>query len=324
MIRHPEELDFSSQNFSMLIYGPPGIGKTTLALSAPDPVLIDFDRGISRVRAEHRQLTITLEEGETDANGEPYKTLYDAVKGNMRTPEVKDAKTVIIDTGGSFVTCLKDWAMATQPTARTKTGDFNSLRGFGFVKTEFAAFTEMVKTAMGKNLIFVFHAQESQDNDGNISQRLLCEGSARNTVWNGCDFGGYVQMVGNKRTICFTPTDSYFAKGSHGIHGGMAIPELANGAKNDFITRLFDTARKNIAAENSVYAEQREKYNGVMDAVHVILGGVENAETANDALEKLKNMEHALTSRKEASALLKSKAEELGLIFTKGAGYTEA
>jgi putative hydrolase of the HAD superfamily len=57
-IVRPENMDFSGQKFSAIIYGSPGVGKTTLALSAPAPVLIDFDRGISRVRAQHRQPTI--------------------------------------------------------------------------------------------------------------------------------------------------------------------------------------------------------------------------------------------------------------------------
>ena len=43
----PNEMDFQGKNFSMIISGSPGIGKTTLALSAPDPVLVDFDEGVS-------------------------------------------------------------------------------------------------------------------------------------------------------------------------------------------------------------------------------------------------------------------------------------
>ena len=54
MIVKPENMNFSDKTFSMIIYGSPGVGKTTLALSAPDPILLDFDRGVSRVRAEHR------------------------------------------------------------------------------------------------------------------------------------------------------------------------------------------------------------------------------------------------------------------------------
>ena len=57
-IVRPENMDFSKQTFSAIIYGSPGMGKTTLALSAPKPVLIDFDHGVSRVSARHRVPTI--------------------------------------------------------------------------------------------------------------------------------------------------------------------------------------------------------------------------------------------------------------------------
>ena len=61
MILTPEKMDFSKQTFSAIIYGSPGIGKTTLACSAPKPLLIDFDRGVSRVRADHRVTTVVAD-----------------------------------------------------------------------------------------------------------------------------------------------------------------------------------------------------------------------------------------------------------------------
>ena len=165
MILTPEKMDFSKQTFSAIIYGSPGIGKTTLACSAPKPLLIDFDRGVSRVRADHRVTTVVAD-------------TYEEVWNDLQDPMMKEFETIIIDTGGSFVTFLKDWAFRTKPGAKTKAGEFSSLKGFGFVKTEFQNFTNHVKTVMNKNIIYVFHAEEKADKDGNPVQRLLCEGSA--------------------------------------------------------------------------------------------------------------------------------------------------
>lgn len=55
MIVKPESMDFSNKNIIVIISGLPGVGKTTLALSAPDVVLIDADEGLSRVKPEHRR-----------------------------------------------------------------------------------------------------------------------------------------------------------------------------------------------------------------------------------------------------------------------------
>lgn len=57
-IYEPEQMDFSEKKFSMIVAGAPGTGKTTLAMSAPDPILVDLDKGVSRIKAAHRRTTI--------------------------------------------------------------------------------------------------------------------------------------------------------------------------------------------------------------------------------------------------------------------------
>lgn len=302
-IVRPENMDFSGQKFSAIIYGSPGVGKTTLALSAPAPVLIDFDRGVSRVRACHRKATIMC-------------STYEEVLADIQSPEMAEFQTIVIDTGGSFVTFLKDWAMR-EKGAKQKNGEFNSLKGFGFVKNEFNRFTDYVKTILNKNVIYVFHAQEQSDKDGNPTQRLLCEGSVRNTVWNPCDFGGYVQMVGSQRMICFTPEQEYFAKGTHGIVGRWPIPELGENDHNNFMEKLFATARENIAKEKEMYAPQREAYDSTMMEVKRIVDRVTDVESANAAVFEIQALDHALTSKKEASAMLTAKTKQLGLKYSK-------
>lgn len=306
MIVKPENMNFSDKKFSMIIYGSPGVGKTTLALSAPDPILLDFDRGISRVSAAHRKDTA-------------FCNTYLEVLQDINSPDMRDYQTVVIDTGGSFVTFLKDWAM-TEKGAKTKSGEFNGLKGFGFVKSEWNRFTEDVKTRLNKNIIYVFHSNEGADKDGNPIQRLVCEGSVRNTVWTPCDFGGYVQMIGDQRVICFTPEQEFFAKGCHGIVGRRPIPAIGPNDKNDFLTRLFDEAKANIAAENEAFAPLREQYEHVMVEVTEIVENIHDLESADAAAKAIPALEHALTSKKEASEMLKNKTARLGFKWSKEAG----
>ncbi len=308
MIKKPEEMTFSDKKFSMLLYGAPGVGKTTLALSAPDPIIIDFDRGMSRVKAQHRKTAIFCD-------------TYEEVLNDIKSPEVSDCQTLIIDTGGSFVTFLQDWAMRTNPTVNRQKNGAISLKGFGAVKSEFSRFTSMVKDVMNKNIIYVFHSQEQQDKDGNAQQRLMCEGAAKNIVWTPCDFGGYVQMIGDQRVICFSPEQEFFAKGCHGINGKYTIPNLGDADSNDFLTRIFDKAKANIEAENEAFAPIREQYDKTMIQVQDIIENIVDAETANAAVSSIPALEHVLTSEKEARAMLKAKTDELGLKYTKSGGY---
>lgn len=308
MIMQPESMDFSTQRFSVIIYGSPGLGKTTLALSAPDPILLDFDRGVSRVNARHRKDTSVC-------------NTYEEVLADINSPAMSQYQTIIIDTGGSFITFLKDWAFRTQKGAQTKSGEWNALKGYGFVKAEFARFTEDIKTRLNKNIIYVFHSVEQSDKDGETQQRLMCEGATKNTVWTPCDFGGYVQMIGRDRVISFTPEQEFFAKGCHGITGKRKIPDLSDPRiPNDFMTRLFDEARQNIAKEAEAFAPIREKYEAAIAMAQDIISGITDASSANVAAGKMKDIEHASTSQVETRSMFRDKVRELGLIFDKDAG----
>jgi hypothetical protein len=305
MIKQPNELTFNDKKFSMILYGSPGVGKTTLALSAPNPILIDFDRGVSRVKSYHRKLTIVC-------------STYEEVLHDIESPEVKDCETIIIDTGGSFVTYLQAWAMKINPAVNCqKDGKTISIKGFGAVKQEFQRFTNYVRDTLNKNLIYVFHSDEQKDKDGNPQQRLLCEGAAKNIVWQPCDFGGFVQMIGNNRVVSFTPTQEFFAKGCYGIEGQFTVPTVGPADKNDFLTNLFEKARANIAAEAEAFAPVKEQYDKVMEEAKAIIDAIKTAEDATAAVESIPKLDHALTSKKEASALLAAKAAELGFTFDK-------
>ena len=312
MIVTPENMSFDSKKFSMILYGSPGVGKTTLALSAPDPILIDFDRGMSRVRTQHRKTSIFCD-------------TYEDVLTDLESPAMKDFQTIVVDTGGSFITYLQDWAMRADPKVNKQKNGAISLKGFGAVKQEFSRFTGYVRDTLNKNLIYVFHSMEQTDKDGNVQVRLMCEGAAKNIVWTPCDFGGYVQMIGNQRVVCFTPEQEYFAKGCHGIKGQMVVPELGPNDENNFITKLFDKAKANIAAEAEAYAPIKAQYEAVMETVRKMLESVTDAESANKVSTDIQALAHASTSLKESSKMLKEKAASIGLVYSKSAaGFIKA
>lgn len=305
MINVPNEMTFGDKKFAMILYGSPGVGKTTLALSAPDPVLIDFDRGISRIKAEHRRLAKAVITMNT----------YEEVLEDLKSPVIADCQTIVIDTGGSFVTFLQDWAMRSNPSVNKQKNGAISLKGFGAVKSEFIRFTGMVRDVMNKNLIYIFHTEEKTDKDGNTQQRLMCEGAAKNIVWTPCDFGGYIQMIGQERKVFFSPEQEFFAKGCHGINGSYTIPVLNPNVPDDLLTRLFDKAKANIAAENAEYLPLKEKYDAAIAKGTEIVAGITDVDTANAAMPQINAIEHALTSKKEVGVMFNSKIKELGLFW---------
>lgn len=299
MIKRASELDFSAKRFTLIIAGSPGLGKTTLALSAPEPLLFDFDGGISRVKAEHRRLTSTVDS-------------YEDMLADMDTEEYRAAESIIIDTGGSLVQAMQPWAKKQDAKAAR---DGRAM--FGVIKREFDRLCAQIRRD-GKNLIVIFHTTEQPKGDV-ITQRLSCEGGSKDIVWTPADFGGCMYMLGSKRVIGFTPTEEYFAKGCFGVTGVREIPQLKPGEPNDFLTRLFDEARANIAAEAEQYSVQRAAYDAAMQAGREIIGGITDAASATAALDRLKAITHGLTSRAELNALMSGRCSELHIRYDKGA-----
>jgi hypothetical protein len=304
MIKKPEELTFENKTFSMILYGAPGVGKTTLALSAPKPVLIDFDKGVSRVKAYHRRLTIVC-------------NTYEEVLTDIQSPEIAECETIVIDTGGSLISYLQDWAIRTNPAQNQQKNGALSLKGYGVVKQEFQRLTTMIRDRLNKNVIYVFHSEEQKDKDGNPQQRLLCEGAAKNLVWQPCDFGGYVQMIGNDRAVSFTPSQEFFAKGCYGIEGTIPVPTLKPTDKNDFLARLFEKARGQIQDEITALNPVKEVYETTMAIAADIVAGVKTVDELNEAKDAIAGLEHALTSKAECGALLRDKAKEIGATLDK-------
>ena len=55
MIRQPSETQHKAKKIRMLIAGYPGIGKSTLGLSAPRALHVDIDFGVDRIEPRYRR-----------------------------------------------------------------------------------------------------------------------------------------------------------------------------------------------------------------------------------------------------------------------------
>ena len=296
-IKKPEEMNFDNKKFTMIISGSPGLGKTTLALSAPNPILFDLDRGISRVSAEHRCLT---SEAET----------YSEVLEDMQSDEYKAAESIIIDTGGSLVQLMQPWAKEQDSKAAR---DGRAM--FGVIKREFDRLTWQIRRD-NKNCIIVFHTTEVQKCDV-ITTRLSCEGSAKDIVWTPADFGCHVFIRGNKRMMGFTPTEEYFAKGCFGVNGLWEIPDLTGGKANTALADIFNLARKNIAESAEKYGANKKIYDELMQEGRKIIDNIRDAQDATNAVNELQGFENALTAKEELGKLLRDKIKDLGLRWSK-------
>ncbi|WP_298031546.1 ATP-binding protein [uncultured Dysosmobacter sp.] len=310
MIRNPNDIQEGVKKIRMLIAGYPGIGKSTLALSAPNPLHIDVDFGIDRIEPRYRKPYIQPQ-------------TYDEILGDLTPINLQDFDTLVFDTGGKLISLMSIWAIKKDPKNGKRDGSL-SLPGYGVVGREFVRLMDYCFYELQKNIVIVFHATEEKDGD-NTRLRIKVEGQTKNNVWEPMDLGGFVEIYGNDRTIGFSNCERYFAKGTRGINGIRKIPALGPTSPNDFLTKLFDEYNARAVAEVQKNAEQQAIYEAAMVEGSSIIAGITDADTANAAMPKYKAIKHALTSNKELGVIWNNKIKELGLMFDKVLGkYTPA
>lgn len=298
----PTEMDFSNKNIIAILSGLPGTGKTTLALSAPDVLLIDTDEGLARVNPAHRR----------DAS--VCKT-YEEILADIKAARGQ-YKTIVIDTCGALIEYMKDWAMRTDPKASKANGGF-SLQGYGVIKSEFIRLSAELRKDF--NVIYLFHEQMTKNGDEGVFYELVVEGSTRTLVYQPADLAGHLFIDHGKRYVGFTPTEQYSAKAAYGIKGIIEIPELREGDPNDFLTKLFAKVRSNLAAEGKALAPEKAKYDEAIKEAKNICECVNAPEDVAQAADAIKALDHALTSEKEAKDMLKKRISDLNIVWDKAA-----
>ena len=302
MIRNPNEIQEGAKKIRMLIAGYPGIGKSTLALSAPTPLHIDVDFGIDRIEPRYRKPYIQPKS-------------YDEILEDLTPITLQDFDTLVFDTGGKLISLMSLWAIKKDPKYGQRDGSL-SLKGYGFVGKEFVRLMDYCFYELQKNIVIVFHATEEKDGD-NTRLRIKVEGQTKNNVWEPMDLGGFVEIYGNDRTIGFSNCERYFAKGTRGISGIRKIPVLGPTSPNDFLTKLFEEYNARATAEVEKNAADQAAYEAAMVEGSEIIAGITDADSANAAMPKFKAINHALTSSKELGVLWNKKIEDCGLFFDK-------
>ena len=202
------------------IYGVAGIGKSTIALSSPKPLLLDTDKGIHRVQAEYRCDCVQVRD---------YQNILDVLEEDL-----SDYETIVIDTLGELVNFMLKYFAEKDKSLITRGGTYN-IKIWGLIKTEFQNL-KMKLQQLNKNLIFVAHQTEDKDGETKV-YRMDVAGSTSKDIIKILDFLGYCEMLGKTRSISFSPSARFYAKNSIQLTDYIEIPTLNVGDSNNFITR---------------------------------------------------------------------------------------
>lgn len=257
------------------IVGIPGIGKTTLALSAPKPLLLDTDNGVHRVQSEYRTDCVQVN---------TYQDILDVLEEDL-----SDYESVVIDTLGELVNFMLKYFAEKDKTLITRGGTYN-IKIWGLVRTEFERLKSILK-GMKKHLFFVCHAKEDKDGENKV-YRMSVQGSTPDILNGVLDFLGFCEMVGKTRSISFSPSARFYAKNSIGLNDYLEIPMLKTGEQNDFLTR--EVIEPTIAKRKQESEAVKQNDEKLQQGRYLI----EQATEPNAVLTAFKEMELSVYNKK--------------------------
>lgn len=310
MFKKPSELAYNS-TIKALVYGQPGLGKSTLALSTPNPVLFDFDGGIQRVNGAFQCPTLQVQN---------WTEVLQALQELEKEPN--DFKTIVIDTAGKMLDYMSTYIIQQDNRLGKRDGSL-TLQGFGARKIMFINFLKRV-SMMGKHVIFVAHEREEKDGDIRIVRPEI-GGSSAGDLIKELDLVGYMQAIGNKRTISWTPQEKFYAKNTCNLPPMQEIPVIIDAqgkivGHNDFMSKIFENYDNYLKQESNTRKEYDELISEIEDEVACIC----DAEQANSYVLSMKDKKQIWDSNAHAKSLITDRCKELGLKFNKTTKKYEA
>ncbi len=304
LIRKSFELEVQTK-VKMLIYGQAGTGKTTLALSAPKPLLFDFDNGINRTTYEHRTDTVQV-------------SSWEMVEDVFAKEDLSGYETLIFDTGGKLLDYMTEYIIRKNSKMGRSSGQL-TMQGFGERKQMFRQLCKKIML-MNKHLIFVAH-RDTQKNNEEIRYVPLFGGSSYDDLVTDLDLVGYLETIGKKRVITFDPSDRNDGKNTCNLPSQIELPNVVDaktntGLKNSFLTDfVISPYISNLQKIQQIGIEFQNLINSIKtDIAEFVVDG----ESATKFVLNIDNAyQHIGTSKATAKQLIIAKAKELGLKWNK-------
>ena len=226
----------------MVIYGGPGVGKTSLAQTADNPITLDTDTGIHRSFNRKKAARIAA-----------------ATDLGQAFPLFQGHSTVVVDTVGRVLDFMtSDILRETAKNGQRATS--LSPQGWGVLKGRFTMWVQDVRQ-LGKDLILIAHEKEEKDGEDRIF-RPEVQGGSYTELHKVADLIGYLSVdKAGKRTLNFNRTDRSIGK------GGWVLGTVPCGENPDddflgkyprFLADLIKTAKEKIGLASAVDKEKIE------------------------------------------------------------------
>ena len=280
------------ENIITFIYGDPGIWKTSLAFTAKNPILFDFDKGAHRAGA-FRKDTVQIGSWNEVAR--------------FTAQDLQGYDTIIVDTAGRALDMMTDSLKGDSRNTR-RDGQL-TMQGYGKLGSMFTDWLKMLR-GMGKDIVLLAHASEDKDGD-NVIKRPDMVGGSKKEAYKVADMMGYMTMQqgqnGAVRVLNFTPNHTYLAKDSGQI-GNIIINSMT-----DAPNQLADIIQATKNHINSLSAEAAKAQQQLENLRNDLL----DADTTSDLDELKADLDKSHPLYKEMALSVMSRSKALGFIYDK-------
>lgn len=297
LIRKSTELTIPS-TVKMMIYGQAGMGKSTLALSAPAPLLLDFDNGVKRINMVHLDGVDTVQVS-------TWQDVQMVLQENLSA-----YRTIVVDTIGKMMDYIISYKCGNRQP---------SIKDWSGINAEFAWFTQAL-SRLNKHVVFVAHRDTRKEGDDTVFIPSLRE-KTYNSIVTELDLLGYLEMKSDKgvvkRTITFDPTNRNDGKNTCNLPSVMEVPTILDRAGNPTAPNRFVTDRiiNPYLTMLAVKEEERKKYDEVVTLIREQVEEITDAASANDFASRINDFAHVGSSKNLARSLFAAKVKELGLKY---------
>jgi len=270
----------------IVLYGEPGIGKTSLFNTSENPLLLDFDRGVDR--SINRQDTLLVSKWE-DVQAEEKAGTF----ANYSTIGIDTAKAALDDFLMSFVV-RQDYAAAK-----------NKLKAYGAIGDEFKLFVNN-RRADNAELVIIAHAKDEKEGDV-IKKIPDVTGQSYNLLLRIADQVGYMRTINNKRSIQWEPTDTTIGKNVARLPI-TEIPDETDSAFRTYMAQIIERVKDAIATMSEAQKEAMEK----MAIFQESIASCEDPEELTDILALVSEMPPSYSAA--LRKLISERAKSCGFI----------
>lgn len=274
--------------YTCLIYGEPGIGKTTFALGATKPLLLDCEDGCRRV--EQRNLTMVAK-----ATINSFNDLL-----QITNEDINPFQTIIIDTIGALITKAQEYIMT------NKKKQTFAIQDWGTLKTYVLSIFEKFKN---KNIIIIAHTAIEKVGD---SERFtpLAQGSAIDVIETKCDLIGYMYRSKlGQRVIDFTGQVDAYLKNTFRFKPNIIIPNQNENMINNAFKKIIEDPISNYRKSEQA---QAAIFNPLLDKFIAKIDNIQTPEHCSMILDEINDTQNILNLHEITKILLHNKSTKLG------------